>query len=270
MSGVYLRKCFRFIVAPNYPLDSPDTPIPWMAVEALVLTTECIPECPICLDDVSIPRALVCGHLFCFSCISEMLSLGDTRCPMCKAYVDSTRLKPVVWLPIVEAKEGLLLEFVKCEFPKPIDSTQYDPMLHSQKLSCNALCGLLKPQLLLLKKMKTEHSTKELLHLKDRLHSYPTIYSKVSSYSTQSLSSQCPSLTKTITFKSKPVPDNSFLYPSKSSSSMDSQTASVSQSKKHYFQAKSGEFVFIDSLDYACLTTERPVPIECCSSLDTV
>ena len=44
-------------------------------------------ECPICLQEVSLPKILGCGHTFCNNCITEWYNKGDgtyRQCPICQ------------------------------------------------------------------------------------------------------------------------------------------------------------------------------------------
>ena len=40
-------------------------------------------QCIICMDDISQPRQLACGHVFCASCISEYFRRCHEKCPTC-------------------------------------------------------------------------------------------------------------------------------------------------------------------------------------------
>ncbi|XP_052811379.1 E3 ubiquitin-protein ligase DTX3L-like [Mya arenaria] len=39
--------------------------------------------CPICLDNISDPKKLICGHVFCTKCIDMCLEVGKKVCPIC-------------------------------------------------------------------------------------------------------------------------------------------------------------------------------------------
>ena len=44
-------------------------------------------ECPICLQEASLPKILECGHTFCNNCITEWYNTGDgtyRQCPICQ------------------------------------------------------------------------------------------------------------------------------------------------------------------------------------------
>ncbi|KAF8588628.1 hypothetical protein K439DRAFT_1651796 [Ramaria rubella] len=48
-------------------------------------------ECPICFDTTSDPRITPCAHVFCFACISEVIS-RDPKCPMDRRVINSSDL----------------------------------------------------------------------------------------------------------------------------------------------------------------------------------
>uniref|UniRef100_A0A182K0I9 RING-type domain-containing protein n=1 Tax=Anopheles christyi TaxID=43041 RepID=A0A182K0I9_9DIPT len=42
-------------------------------------------ECPICLEDYTVPVIVNCGHSFCSTCIEECIKMaGLSLCPICK------------------------------------------------------------------------------------------------------------------------------------------------------------------------------------------
>lgn len=41
-------------------------------------------SCPICLDVLEKPTRISCGHLYCESCLSPMLTVPEPRCPVCR------------------------------------------------------------------------------------------------------------------------------------------------------------------------------------------
>jgi len=52
--------------------------------------------CHICLDTASEPIVTVCGHLFCWSCISQWLDMpGGNACPVCKAGLKKENMVPI-------------------------------------------------------------------------------------------------------------------------------------------------------------------------------
>ena len=49
-------------------------------------------ECPICLDTITDPTILPCGHVFCYNCIKEMSNIKK-ECPMCKQKIKNDLIK---------------------------------------------------------------------------------------------------------------------------------------------------------------------------------
>ena len=43
-------------------------------------------SCPICVEQVTEPGAIDCGHTFCYTCIEKWLKLNNA-CPLCKCVV---------------------------------------------------------------------------------------------------------------------------------------------------------------------------------------
>jgi len=44
-------------------------------------------SCPICFENAEQPINLVCGHIFCHSCISSWVTFGRNSCPMCRGQI---------------------------------------------------------------------------------------------------------------------------------------------------------------------------------------
>jgi len=45
-------------------------------------------ECPICLQDINLPKILGCGHVYCNNCITDWYNVGDgtyRQCPICQS-----------------------------------------------------------------------------------------------------------------------------------------------------------------------------------------
>lgn len=47
-------------------------------------------ECPICMDDVTVPVITPCAHVFCRACLDSWLLNGSKGCPMCRAAISKT------------------------------------------------------------------------------------------------------------------------------------------------------------------------------------
>jgi len=51
--------------------------------------------CSICLVQASKPILTPCGHLFCWSCIYQWTSHGNSKCPVCKNSVSKDNIIPI-------------------------------------------------------------------------------------------------------------------------------------------------------------------------------
>jgi hypothetical protein len=52
--------------------------------------------CTLCLDEMKNPAATNCGHVFCWSCISEWAS-AKSECPLCRQNIFLNQLYPVFY-----------------------------------------------------------------------------------------------------------------------------------------------------------------------------
>lgn len=66
------------------------------------------PQCCICLDEVTSPAFLPCGHCFCLVCIGEYWRvLGACQCPLCKAvFPTRPQLKKTDHTPNASSEEA--------------------------------------------------------------------------------------------------------------------------------------------------------------------
>ncbi|CAG5929260.1 unnamed protein product [Menidia menidia] len=76
------------------------------------------PGCCICLDEVTTPASLPCGHCFCLGCIGEYWRIHDScQCPLCKAvFPDRTRLQTGQAPQTQDAAAPLKAGEVACDF----------------------------------------------------------------------------------------------------------------------------------------------------------
>jgi Zinc finger, C3HC4 type (RING finger) len=59
------------------------------------------PSCPICLGEPVAPRVAKCGHVYCWTCMLQYISLGEKKwrkCPICYEAINPVDLKPGVFL----------------------------------------------------------------------------------------------------------------------------------------------------------------------------
>ncbi|CAK9005809.1 RING finger protein 10 [Durusdinium trenchii] len=70
----------------------------WADVESVVVKSEDIVSCPVCLDHVRAPRITACGHIFCCVCAYSLFAHAAEvweRCPLCFAFIRETDLRRV-------------------------------------------------------------------------------------------------------------------------------------------------------------------------------
>jgi len=70
----------------------------WNDIQSVVIKSEGLLQCPICLDHLKVPRMTTCGHCFCSVCISRFfIHAQDTweRCPLCAALFRESETKRV-------------------------------------------------------------------------------------------------------------------------------------------------------------------------------
>jgi E3 ubiquitin-protein ligase RNF5 len=59
---------------------------------------EIVFECNICLDQASLPVVTLCGHLYCWDCISQWTSSNNPNsnsCPVCKSGISDDKMIPI-------------------------------------------------------------------------------------------------------------------------------------------------------------------------------
>ncbi len=119
----FIHANFRF-VARSHPADgeadgeaasaarSADTPLPWDAIEVVIVPAAHDVSCPICLDTPMAPRLTKCGHFFCWPCIlryaGESTSvLGGSggsyrKCPVCFEVINVKVIKSVHFTQVAD------------------------------------------------------------------------------------------------------------------------------------------------------------------------
>ena len=64
---------------------------PWsMALADIVTQLQSHIECPVCLETLSSPKLLTCGHRFCKDCLEKIERDGCIKCPLCGAITRNT------------------------------------------------------------------------------------------------------------------------------------------------------------------------------------
>jgi len=97
----FVQATYRFIVDKGCAdvkkcHSDPDYAVNWDSVEQVIYPADPIPKCPICLEAPICPKITKCGHIFCWTCIMQYISLGGKqwrRCPLCFESVHWNSLK---------------------------------------------------------------------------------------------------------------------------------------------------------------------------------
>lgn len=103
----FLQATCQFVVNDNFDYDAytvcPDTLVDWNNVEQVIVQTAAEePQCPICLFPPVAGKMTRCGHIYCWPCLLQYLSLSDKswrKCPICYDAVHSEHLKSVISKP---------------------------------------------------------------------------------------------------------------------------------------------------------------------------
>lgn len=125
-------------------LNDPDLPLPWQdVVQVLVpLTSDAVVAahgtaetdqagtCPICLSPPTAPRMTRCGHVFCYACMLHYLIVAENgtrtrgsmrhakRCPICWDDVVARDLKAVLWVDGQHEAQRHRRAFLECHTEK--------------------------------------------------------------------------------------------------------------------------------------------------------
>ena len=87
----FTHSTFRFVLSLHDGID--ESKFNWDHVVKVIVPVTAIPRCPICQDEVRVPRVSSCGHYFCFACYLQFKQLGTkvNHCPVCQRFDLSVR-----------------------------------------------------------------------------------------------------------------------------------------------------------------------------------
>lgn len=65
------------------------------------MQNNCVGNCPLCLDKIVAPAALPCGHICCWTCITEYIyqslpsisATASNKCPVCRQEFERQRIR---------------------------------------------------------------------------------------------------------------------------------------------------------------------------------
>lgn len=96
----FLQATCQFVVNANFDYElykgCPDTLVDWNFIEQINIQTAEEPQCPICLYPPIAAKMTRCGHVYCWPCILQYLSLSDKawrKCPICYEAIQVGYLK---------------------------------------------------------------------------------------------------------------------------------------------------------------------------------
>lgn len=102
----FLQATCQFVVNDKFDYSAytvcPDTLVDWNQVEQVIVQTADEPQCPICLFPPVAGKMTRCGHVYCWPCILQYLSLSDKpwrKCPICYDAVHEANLKSAISKP---------------------------------------------------------------------------------------------------------------------------------------------------------------------------
>lgn len=83
----------------NKIIDSVDTLVDWSLIEQINVHTNEEMQCPICLYPPKAAKMTRCGHVYCWLCVLQYLSLSNydwCKCPICFEIIHAEDLKSVI------------------------------------------------------------------------------------------------------------------------------------------------------------------------------
>jgi len=115
----FVQANYRFIVDKQSVdaekiMRDPDYVVNWDAVEQVIYPTSTVPNCPICMEPPVCAKLTKCGHIFCWTCVMQYMSVGCKswkRCPLCFESIYLESLKSLRFDVPSEIKVGKQFEF---------------------------------------------------------------------------------------------------------------------------------------------------------------
>ncbi|PHZ12038.1 uncharacterized protein RHIMIDRAFT_139375 [Rhizopus microsporus ATCC 52813] len=149
----FVNANFRFMLNPfgdyNYQLADPDINFDWDAVEQVIISSNEVQACPICLSMPTAARVTRCGHVFCLPCVLHYLELRENpkrlwrKCPICWDSIYETDIKAVKIIESRPIKEGDIITLSLIQ--RPNHSTLAFPISDTWPLPENVISNYIKP-----------------------------------------------------------------------------------------------------------------------------
>lgn len=102
----YVKANFTFCLHPmtkSTSLRGQDN-LEWDEVESVLVKSDEPVTCPLCLDQVRVPRMTTCGHVFCCVCLYRLFAHATEtweHCPLCQSFINEKGLRRVSDITII-------------------------------------------------------------------------------------------------------------------------------------------------------------------------
>ncbi|KAJ8263279.1 hypothetical protein COCON_G00157360 [Conger conger] len=168
---LFLQANCQFVVTEDQDYTAhftdPDTLVNWDCVQQVRIYSHEVPSCPICLYPPVAAHITRCGHIFCWPCMLQYLSLSDkswSKCPICYEAVHSSDLKSVVAMEtrqylvgdvitmrLMRREKGVLValpssQWVKVEEPILLGDARLSPYSKLLLASVEQVLGLVREE----------------------------------------------------------------------------------------------------------------------------
>ncbi|KAI9250603.1 hypothetical protein BY458DRAFT_536264 [Sporodiniella umbellata] len=130
-------------------LADPDFIFDWETIEQVLISSNEVQTCPICLSPPTAARVTKCGHVFCLPCILHYLELRENhkklwrKCPICWDSIYEADIKSVKITSGHSIKEGDVVDLALMQ--RPHDSTLTFPLSDTWPLPENVIANYIKP-----------------------------------------------------------------------------------------------------------------------------
>lgn len=149
----FINANFRFMLNPAgnyiYQLADPDFIFDWDTIEQVLISSNEVQACPICLSPPTAARVTKCGHVFCLPCILHYLELRENhkklwrKCPICWDSIYEADIKSVKITAGHHIKEGDLIDLRLMQ--RAANSTLAFPISETWPLPENVISNYIKP-----------------------------------------------------------------------------------------------------------------------------
>ncbi|KAI9489079.1 hypothetical protein BDB00DRAFT_638352 [Zychaea mexicana] len=140
----FVNANFRFLLDPSGDysrhLDDPDACFDWDLIEQVLVYSDQVPTCPICLDPPTAARIARCGHIFCLPCILHHFHESGRTCPMCWEAASVHELRSIQTLP--SSKYNIGDEIDLCLMHRKAHSMHAEPISSNTPSATNGVSAV--------------------------------------------------------------------------------------------------------------------------------